>query len=129
MIYLFLISASMVAGYAGNERSVFFFQRRQDYPFWFFFLGFFLCILSGVLSSLDGGDDWKELHYYGSVMAIILGFGNYRPLRNRQSAMAWSTWPFSLQPELFNRMGPRIKLWTNWKGLYVVTFLIFTSSW
>ena len=90
-----LVSAGIVSGYLEQENLTFLFsgltgvfllsfllrrirkrKANPPYSFIFLFVGLFLWIISGAATFLGAGEEWKELHYHGSIMAIILGVGS-----------------------------------------------------
>lgn len=57
-------------------RRIFKRQENPPYSFIFIFVGLFLWLISGLGSFLYGTDAFKQLHYEGSIAAIILGVGS-----------------------------------------------------
>lgn len=51
-------------------------KANPPYSFLFLFLGLVLWVISGVASFLGAGEEMKELHFHGALMAIILGVGS-----------------------------------------------------
>lgn len=51
-------------------------KANPPYSFLFLFLGLILWTLSGIGAFFGAGEEMKELHYHGSLMAIILGVGS-----------------------------------------------------
>lgn len=96
VISLFLlIMAGIISGYLEQENFAFLFsgltglfllsfllrrirkrKANPPYSFIFLFIGLVLWTLSGIASFNGGGEEWKELHYHGAIMAIILGVGS-----------------------------------------------------
>lgn len=51
-------------------------KENPPYSFIFIFVGLFLWLVSGLGSLVYGTDAFKQLHYEGSIVAIILGVGS-----------------------------------------------------
>ncbi len=51
-------------------------KENPPYSFVFIFVGLFLWLISGLGSFFYGTDAFKQLHYEGSITAIILGVGS-----------------------------------------------------